>query len=136
MLSTSDKKSLHKKFYRLAQARLVEPSLSNVKPDWACALDRERENGEPVTGVFHATSEDYCSWYEFACEFFKIMNVKQNFIPCTTKEYPTAATRPINSILENKKLNALDINSFITWRQDLERYVNQHGEQLLIEFKS
>jgi len=96
----------------------------------------KRENGEPVTGVFHATSEDYCSWYEFACEFFKIMNVKQNFIPCTTKEYPTAATRPINSILENKKLNALDINSFITWRQDLERYVNQHGEQLLIEFKS
>ena len=91
--------------------------------------------GEQVSGVFHATSDDYCSWYEFACEFFRLMNIKQNFLPCSTQDYPTAAIRPINSILENKKLNALNINSFVDWRQDLARYVDQHGDQLLSELQ-
>ena len=95
----------------------------------------KRKNGEAVSGVFHATSEDYCSWYEFACEFFRLMNVKQNFLPCSTQDYPTAAKRPINSILENKKLNELNINRFVDWRQDLARYVDQHGDQLLSELQ-
>jgi dTDP-4-dehydrorhamnose reductase len=98
-------------------------------------LVNKRAAGEKVSGVFHATSDDYCSWYEFACEFFQLMNVKHHFLPCSTQEYPTAATRPTNSILENKHLNALNINSFVDWRKDLCRYVNQHGEQLLNDLK-
>ena len=48
-------------------------------------------------GIYHATNEGYCSWYEFACEIFKQtgMDVKVN--PIKTEDYPTKAKRPKNS---------------------------------------
>ena len=50
-------------------------------------------------GIYHATNEGYCSWYEFACEIFKQagMDVKVN--PIKTEDYPTKAKRPKNSKL-------------------------------------
>ncbi len=93
----------------------------------ASGLDASKQ----AFGVFHATSSDYCSWYEFACEFFELINIKHNLVPCTTAEYPTDAKRPGNSILHNQRLSALGIDSFIGWKQDLQRFVSRHGDDLL-----
>lgn len=81
-------------------------------------------------GVFHATSSDYCSWYQLACEFLALMGREHNLVPCTTEEYPTPATRPQNSILENRRLDQLAINSFVSWQQDLERFVARYRTEL------
>lgn len=75
-------------------------------------------------GIYHATNEGYCSWYEFACEIFKQagMGVKVN--PIKTVDYPTRAKRPKNSRLS--KINAIDnFNIKLkTWEDSLRRFLN------------
>lgn len=86
------------------------------------------------TGVYHATSSAYCSWYEFACEFFRLMGVEHKLVPCTTEEYPTAAVRPKNSILKNQRLKDAGVDCFESWQADLAAFVDRYGDQLLAEF--
>ncbi|MEN8255537.1 MAG: dTDP-4-dehydrorhamnose reductase [Verrucomicrobiota bacterium] len=93
-------------------------------PTWSSTLARqiktmvENRSG----GLYHATSEGYCSWYGLACAFLDDMDVKHSLIPCTTEEYPTLAKRPKNSIMENTHLKKLGINEFRDWREDVALY--------------
>ena len=85
------------------------------------------------TGLFHATSEEFCSWFDLASAFLQLMDVPHRISPCTTAEYPTSARRPINSILENTALENAGINRFTDWKNDLEKFVQTHREELLVE---
>ena len=75
-----------------------------------------------ATGVFHATGEGYCSWYELAKTFLEQYGIPFKMEPCTSDEYPTPAKRPSNSILENKRLKDLNINVMIDWKVDLAEF--------------
>jgi len=88
-----------------------------------------------ATGVFHATSEGYCSWFDLASRFLKLMNVPHRIAPCTTADYPTPARRPANSILENARLKELGLNLFDDWETELERFVRAHRDSLIAEIK-
>lgn len=94
-------------------------------PTWSYRLAQQIKriieiNGE---GIFHATSEGYCTWYELAVYFLERMGVEHNIIPCSTEEYPTPATRPRNSILENKRLKNEGINIMPHWKDDVDQFV-------------
>jgi dTDP-4-dehydrorhamnose reductase len=86
-------------------------------------------------GTYHATSEGYCTWYELACRFLEKMGVPHKVIPCTSKEYPTPASRPKNSVLENRRLKNEGINLMPQWEDDLDRFVHRFRELLLEEVK-
>lgn len=85
------------------------------------------------SGIFHTTAEGYSSWYEGACYFLDRMGVEYRMAPCTTAEYPTPATRPANSILENKNLKNAGLNCFVHWQEDVDIYVDTFKESLLAE---
>ena len=70
-------------------------------------------------GVYHATNEGTCSWAEFAKEIFRVagMDVKVN--PISTSQYPTKATRPLNSRLEKRCLNEAGFNRLRSWEEAL-----------------
>jgi dTDP-4-dehydrorhamnose reductase len=85
------------------------------------------------TGIIHATSEGYSTWYAAARYFLDAMGVDYAMRPCTTAEYPTPAHRPANSILENKVLKDAGIAVFGSWQEDIDKFVAQNREQLLIE---
>jgi len=73
-------------------------------------------------GVYHATNEGVCSWYEFACAIMETFGLSCDVRPVTSAEYPTAATRPLNSRLCK---DCLDRNGFARlpdWRDALSRY--------------
>ena len=72
-------------------------------------------------GVYHATNDGYCSWAQFADYIFKSNNIdmKVNAIP--TSEYPTRATRPMNSMLY-KNLEENGFNALPTWQDAIDRY--------------
>ncbi|MDE7045137.1 MAG: dTDP-4-dehydrorhamnose reductase, partial [Acetatifactor sp.] len=38
-------------------------------------------------GIYHATNEGFCSWYDFACAIFREAGVKVNVVPVTSAEY-------------------------------------------------
>ncbi|SMC58978.1 dTDP-4-dehydrorhamnose reductase [Desulfocicer vacuolatum DSM 3385] len=102
-------------------------------PTWSLrlALQMERLVKEEGRGIYHATSEGYCSWYELAVFFLKKMDVPHNLIPCTTAQYPTPTARPFNSILENKRLKQENIHRMTGWRHGVEQFVSRFRNELL-----
>jgi dTDP-4-dehydrorhamnose reductase len=75
-----------------------------------------------ATGIFHAAGEGYCSWYDLAKTFLEQYGIPFKMEACTSDEYPTAAKRPTNSILENRRLKELKINVMVDWRVDLAEF--------------
>jgi len=88
-----------------------------------------------LTGVFHATAEGFCTWYEGACYFLEAMGVPHRLRPCLTSEYPTKARRPANSILENRRLHEAGISTFVSWQEDIMTFVDMYRDHLLKEAK-
>ncbi|OGR19987.1 MAG: dTDP-4-dehydrorhamnose reductase [Desulfobacterales bacterium GWB2_56_26] len=105
---------------------------------WSRTLARQIEQllQPEITGIAHATAEGYSTWYQAARYFLDSMQVDYAMRPCTTAEYTTPAHRPANSILENAVLKDAGIAAFIDWREDLDRYVAEYREQLLVEARS
>lgn len=79
-------------------------------------------------GIYHATNEEFCSWYEFANEIFKQSKIKVNTNPITTNQYPTSAKRPMNSKMSKAKLRANGFKSLPIWRKALDNYLNLSKE--------
>lgn len=102
---------------------------------WTASLSRQIETilDADIIGIVHATAEGSCTWYEGACYFLDSMDVPYTLAPCTTKEYPTPAHRPSNSILENKRLKEAGLSTFNSWQEDIDSYVKLHRQQLLDE---
>ena len=87
------------------------------------------------TGVYHATSEGYCTWYDLAQYFLQEMDVPHLVVPCSTEEYPTPATRPKNSILENGRVKDQGINIMPFWEDDIHHFVTRFKTALVAEIE-
>jgi len=78
-------------------------------------------------GIYHATNEHHCSWYEFTKEIMKNSKLDTKIIPINSNDYPTKAKRPTNSLMSK---NSLDLNGFKrlpTWEDALKRYLKEIG---------
>ncbi len=84
-------------------------------------------------GTYHATAEGYCSRYQCATFILEKLGLNVPIEPCTTKEYPTPAKRPANSILENRLLKKQGINVMRDWKEDLNEFLDTFGKQLIRE---
>lgn len=80
-------------------------------------------------GIYHATNEGICSWYEFACAIFREAGVKMNVIPVTTEEYGAKASRPANSRMSKEKLTENGFQKLPEWRDALRRYIVEWRQQ-------
>lgn len=80
-------------------------------------------------GTYHATNEGACSWYEFACEIFRIAGKRVAVQPVTTAEYvktaPQQARRPKNSVMDKRKLSENGFALLPDWKDALKRYLAQ-----------
>ena len=78
-------------------------------------------------GIYHATNEGgYISWYEFACEIFRLAKYDTKVIPVTTAEYGVSkAKRPFNSRLDKSKLLRNGFALLPSWKDALARYINE-----------
>ena len=76
-------------------------------------------------GIYHATNEGFCSWYEFANEIFKQSRIEVKTNPITTDQYPTAAKRPMNSQMSKAKLKENGFNILPTWQNALTDYIKK-----------
>ncbi len=80
-------------------------------------------------GVYHATNEGTCSWYEFACEIFRLAGKEVQVHPVSTEEYlslvPQQARRPKNSVLDKEKLTENGFHRLPDWQDALKRYLGE-----------
>lgn len=77
----------------------------------------------PGYGLYHATAEGSCSWYEFAKAIFEITDTEVNLKEAAPGEFASGVKRPKYSVLENYNLKKAGINIFKHWKESLEEYI-------------
>lgn len=75
-------------------------------------------------GIYNATNSGYCSWYEFAKEIFKKLNITININPICSDDYLTKAKRPLNSKLSKEKLIRNGFEPLRHWTFALNEYLS------------
>lgn len=79
-------------------------------------------------GLFHASAEGECSWYEYASRIAALMGEKADIQPITTEQLreensSVKARRPAYSVLENGRLKQLGFNCMKSWEDSLEELI-------------
>jgi dTDP-4-dehydrorhamnose reductase len=103
---------------RVVDSEWVTPTFTRDLARQLVALSRSE-----AYGLYHATAESGCSWYEFALEIFKITNMKVNLRVADANEFPAKVPRPGFSVLENCALKVRGLNTFGTWQEGLREYL-------------
>ena len=76
-------------------------------------------------GLYHATAEGSCSWYEFAREIFELTDTPVRLNVAGPNEFPAKVARPKYSVLENKALKSHGLNIFQPWQEGLQKYLGK-----------
>ncbi|GEN24189.1 dTDP-4-dehydrorhamnose reductase [Halomonas cupida] len=99
----------------------------------AQAIHRYQQN-PAIKGLYHLAPRGQTSWHGFACEIFdqarahglELSIVRDRVSAIPTAEYPTPATRPLNSRLDLSRLEqTLDIR-LPDWRSQLSLTLSEH----------
>jgi dTDP-4-dehydrorhamnose reductase len=79
-------------------------------------------------GLYHATAEGSCSWYEFAREIFALSGSKAHVHLAAPGEFRAKVPRPKYSVLENQALKKQGLNIFKPWQEGLQNYLGQSAK--------
>jgi len=79
-------------------------------------------------GIYHMTNTGSCSWYEFACEIFRLMKLPAKISPTTTEEFGAKARRPGYSVLDNLNLRKIGLADLRNWREALRDYIESRNK--------
>jgi dTDP-4-dehydrorhamnose reductase len=103
---------------RVVDDEFVSPTPTVEVARQLVALSRTSEYG-----LYHATAEGGCSWYEFARAIFDLTGAKVRLERARPGDFPAKVPRPAYSILENAALKNLSINVFSHWQTGLANYL-------------
>lgn len=79
------------------------------------------EAGEP--GLYHATCQGTCSWYDFAKAIFAKTGTQANLVPATSADFPSPVRRPRYSVVDNAHLRAQGLDVMPPWEDALDEYL-------------
>lgn len=73
-----------------------------------------------TSGIYHFCNHGSTTWYDFVKAIFEEKNIKIDITPIATKDYPTAAQRPLYSVLDTRKIIRTFGIQIPDWRDRLE----------------
>lgn len=80
-------------------------------------------------GVWHATSQGHASWYEFACEVFRCVNLDPARVkPISSTNYTRPAARPPYSVLGHRRWVEAGMPLIPDWRVSLRRALSEFDD--------
>ena len=82
--------------------------------------NKNYQNKEQSTEIYHYSNEGKISWYDFAKEIFKIAKIDCKVNPITTQQYPMPAKRPKNTLMNKDKIVKVFNILHSPWRGPLE----------------
>jgi dTDP-4-dehydrorhamnose reductase len=112
------KLSKERKELRVVDDEFVSPTPTAQIARQLAVLSRSSDYG-----LYHATSEGSCSWFEFARAIFDLTKTKIHLEPARPGEFPAKVPRPKYSVLENQALQSKSLNVFTDWKRGLEAYL-------------
>lgn len=74
-------------------------------------------------GIYHASNEGFCSWYEFAKQIFETACVDVNVHPVDSSGFPSKAARPMNSRMDKSDLEVNGFDRLPSWQDALKHYI-------------
>jgi len=91
--------------------------------------NKNYQNKEQSTEVYHYSNEGEISWYDFAKEIFKIAKTNCKVNPITTQQYPTPAKRPRNTLMSKDKIIEEFSLEVLGWKDPLNTCITTLKEQ-------
>ena len=80
-------------------------------------------------GLYHATNNGTCSWYEFACAFVEMAGFPCEITPCTSEEFPSPTKRPAYSSLDNRMLRCTVGDEMRDWKDAIASYMTHYNKE-------
>ncbi len=112
-----------------AHIRVVDDEFTTPTPTIDIARQLVVLMESTAYGLYHATAESSCSWYEFAQAIFDISGLHPSIESTAATDAPGKARRPKYSVLENAALKKHGLNVFNHWRIGLEKYISKRAMQ-------
>jgi dTDP-4-dehydrorhamnose reductase len=82
-----------------------------------------------LPGIYHYSNEGIISWYEFASEIKKIIGSHCIIHPINSEQYPTAAKRPMFSVLDKQKIQNVFGIKLKPWQESLQKMLQNDSLQ-------
>jgi dTDP-4-dehydrorhamnose reductase len=79
-------------------------------------------------GIYHATNEGFCSWYEFSKEIFKSADIDVVVKPISNDEFKNKAERPNNSKLSKQNLINNEFNMLNDFKKSVYKFITGMSE--------
>ena len=110
------------------EVRVVDSEIVTPTSTLELAQQIVRLSHSDCYGLYHATAEGSCSWYEFAREIFQMTNTPVRLQVAGPNEFPAKVPRPKYSVLENQALKSRGLNVFKPWQDGLRAYLEQRAK--------
>lgn len=78
-------------------------------------------------GLYHIVNHGECSWHEFACKIFELLNREVVIHKATSADFKALARRPKYSVLKNANLEKLGTDDMRPWQEALKAYLVEKG---------
>lgn len=86
---------------------------------------------QDIYGIFHATCYGSCTWYDFVKAFVEKLEIDVEVQGVSQERWGAPARRPRYAVLDNLMLRTVGLDSFPKWRDALDAFVEENGEQLI-----
>jgi dTDP-4-dehydrorhamnose reductase len=83
-------------------------------------------------GLYHATNDGACSWYDFTKKIFEFAKVNTKLEKTSVKEFGSPVRRPAYSVLENYNLKKRGLDIMKPWEEALSDYFLDKENKLKI----
>jgi dTDP-4-dehydrorhamnose reductase len=104
----------------VVEDQIGSPTATTLVADVACELLERR-----AEGTFHLASAGSVSRFGMTQFVFERLGLQAALTPCCSGEYPTPATRPLNSRFDCRKIQGLLKTPIEPWQQGLRRFLRQ-----------
>ena len=91
--------------------------------------DKDCQDKDRLTEIYHYSNEGEISWYEFAKEIFELAGIQCSVSPITTEQYPTPAKRPKNTLMNKDKIVETFGVNIPDWKESLNTCMTILKEQ-------
>ncbi len=81
-------------------------------------------------GVYHASANDECTWFEFADRVIELLEIDADVVATTAEEWGAAAQRPEYCVLQNRRLQLRKLDFFSSWEDELTTFIEEFGEKI------
>jgi dTDP-4-dehydrorhamnose reductase len=82
------------------------------------------------TGIYHLANSGSCTWFEFAGEIFRLLEIDTAIIPISSAELERKAPRPSYSVFDMWKYQKDTGLKMRPWQEALREYLAMTGAQV------